>query len=156
MPDSSIDRSVTLPEVPAMNDRVVYNFLRELRGAIAAAYDNLAERINLFLVLQDWQYSTHPQLTASQNDYNLGDGVVHRFSTGGPQTVTGFLAPQVGSFIIVLNEGPDAITIANESASSSADNRILNASGGDFVLNNDQTAAYWYDNEFKRWRQISL
>jgi hypothetical protein len=170
MPDSGIERTITLPDLSLLklsglnnleDALAIKDHLRQLHESIAAAHDDLAKRINEFIVFQEWGETTHAQFTADQNNYNLGDGVVHRLSSDASRAVTGFLAPVVARFVVCLNVGAQNITFPHQSASSDADNRIITATGATLTLASAQSVAFWYDlvpeaSPVRRWRQLTL
>ena len=164
MPDSAIERTIVLPGIPRLHgggedpDVVsIYDHVRELHTAIAAAYDNLAARINEFMYLQDWQHATYAQITADQNNFQLQNAVVHRLSSDAPRAITGILAPAVSRFIICLNDGQFAISFLHDDIASDMENRVYLATAP-FDLAPGMSAAFWYDTDptVLKWRQLTL
>ena len=72
----------------------------------------------------------------------------------GSFTVTGFAGGERGRVLMVANTTAQQWTIANESASSSAQNRIITATGADVVLTaaGGSHAVFIYDSTSERWR----
>jgi hypothetical protein len=165
--DSGIERTVTLPELPKLSGIAfedildIHEYLRRLNEAIAAFHDQLAGRINEFLVFQEWQETTPDQITGNQNNYPLVEGMVQRLSSDAPHSITGLLAPQVARLVICLNVGFDDISFLHQSLLSDAENRIITATGARLVLAAAQSVAFWYDpgieaSPVNRWRQLTL
>lgn len=106
-----------------------------------------------------WQDKTDlTQITSDQNDYDVG--AKQRSSIGlssdAARNITGILATSVndGAFLFIQNRGSFAITLKDESASSSAANRFaLNA---DLVLDADAGCILQYDATSSRWRALGV
>lgn len=94
------------------------------------------------------------QITADQNNYNPGTGSFHRLSTDAARTITGFVAEATGSPMFIANVGAFNLVIANESASSTAANRVITGTGADVTLNPDDSAIFLYDGASARWRMF--
>lgn len=100
---------------------------------------------------------TPPAIAAQQNDYtaNLHYARVLRMTATGAQTVTGFKDIGDSREVTVINVGgADNITIANESASSTAAYRVITGTGSDLVLAPGKYARMIYDDVSDRWRVI--
>lgn len=98
---------------------------------------------------------TEPQLTANQNNFPLAPGfALHRFTTDGvARTITGFAGGAPGRVKFFCNAGGGAnITLNNQDAASSAENRIITGTGGNVAITPDQLVYLIYDNTSQRWR----
>lgn len=101
------------------------------------------------------------QITSDQNDYTFGTGTapilsVYRVSTdsngGAGRAITGIQQSGTGQTITTINVGSNPLTLVDESASSTAANRL--ALNGDIVLQADESVMLWYDGTTARWRPI--
>jgi hypothetical protein len=95
-------------------------------------------------------------LAADQNDYNptgLSTASTLRLSaTGAARTITGLAGGGDGRILLLHNVGSLDLTLADESASSTAGNRFaLNAA---VTLAGDQSTLLQYDSTSSRWRVI--
>ena len=149
-----IDRQIFLPDLPDIEDRRTREHFRRLQEAVAAAYDELAKRMNEFSYEVHWGAETPAQITAGQNNYQLGEAVVHRLSTDASRTITGFVAPLIERMDLIINVGAQDLVIANQSGSSSAANRVITVSGADTTLGANGTMMLWYDLTTARYREI--
>lgn len=98
---------------------------------------------------------TTPQVTADQNNYPLPKGDPIRLSTDASRTFTGFTPPRVGTFVMV-NVGSFDLVIANNSGSSSAENRVMCHTGADITLNANESVQMYYDYTSSRWRTVGF
>ena len=97
---------------------------------------------------------TPPAIASTQNNYSLGEGKKFRLSTsGGAQIITGFANVQPGREIFLYNVGANNITLNNQDAGSSAENRIITGTGAAVVVAPDGSAVLVYDNITLRWRK---
>lgn len=96
------------------------------------------------------------QITGSQNNYsptNWDTSNTVRLDSDAAYDITGFDAGDSGQMKMVHNIGSYTLTLKNESASSSAANRLdLN---DDVQLKSKQMIVMQYDNTSSRWRVIS-
>lgn len=101
---------------------------------------------------------TPPQLTASVNNYDptgLRTCNFLRLSANGNYNITGLERPPTGNQgIFIVNVGGNNITISDNSASSSANNRFL--IGGSKTLQTDEGMMIIYDQTSLRWRSQSV
>src|SRR3990172_2029911 len=95
-------------------------------------------------------------LSSDQNDYAIGESLFLRLSATTPVSITGFAAGSNGRMLWVVNNGTNAITLVNQSASSTAANRFVNLSGGDYVLANNDSVLMVYDGTATKWRVFQL
>ena len=100
----------------------------------------------------EWLASTPSQITANQNNYAITASTFYRLSTDASRTITGFDDGVDGRFIIIANVGSFPIVLANQSASSSAENRIITGTGGSLTLLPDEQIKAVYDATTQRWR----
>jgi hypothetical protein len=95
------------------------------------------------------------QLTANQNDYDIGDRVlVLRMSSDASRTITGFQGGKRGRWFLLINVGAQNIVLANQSVSSVAANRILTGTGASLTIAGDNAVQMYYDSTTARWRVI--
>ena len=97
--------------------------------------------------------ATPEQITADQNNYSLPDAILCRFSTDAARTITGFGGAKAG-LKMIANVGVNNLVLANDSASSDAENRILTHSGANITLSAGQLAIMTYDFTSGRWRAL--
>ncbi len=99
---------------------------------------------------------TPSAISADQNDYNptgLATASTLRLSaTGAARTLTGLAGGSDGRVLLVHNVGSLSLTLADESASSSAANRF--ALSASVTLAADQSTLLQYDSTSSRWRVI--
>jgi hypothetical protein len=100
---------------------------------------------------------TPPQITADQNDYNptgLSTCGILRLETNGTNRIITGIAAQLNGFVltIVNIDASKNIQLTNQSASSTAANRILTG-GFNIVMNPNETCTLWYDGITQRWRR---
>ena len=99
---------------------------------------------------------TPSQITADQNNYaptGAGAATTLRLSSDASRSITGMTGGQDGLVRILINVGAYAITLKDESASSTAANRF--ALDADVTLQAEQTAVLRYDATDSRWRILS-
>lgn len=95
------------------------------------------------------------QITADQNNYSLPNTMIIRLSTDALRTITGFAGARPGISIIV-NVGTQDLVIANSSASSTAENRVLCHTGANITLNANESVQIFYDFSTLRWRTVGF
>jgi hypothetical protein len=101
--------------------------------------------------------STPAQITADQNNYNptgLGSSSILRISSDATRTITGLVNLDGGAVVHLLNVGSNQISLANESASSSAANRFA-LTGSGFSITAGGSVMLFYDAVSSRWRVLS-
>lgn len=89
----------------------------------------------LYLV---WNPVTLPQLTASQNDFDVGPYTFVDMTSDAPRTITGIAGGIKGRVLILANVGlvaGNTIILANLSASSLAINRIAIMGAANLTMN---------------------
>lgn len=97
-------------------------------------------------------------ITANQSDYNptgLVTAAVLRLASDAAREITGLQGGDDGRVLLVVNSGSFSITLKNQNAGSSANNRFL--FGGDIVLQPGagQTLLYDTTGATNRWRGIN-
>lgn len=98
--------------------------------------------------------STPAQITGNQNDYAHGNARILRLDVDANRTITGFVAGVDGQEMRVqnINTGGFRITVANDSASSAAANRVLNSTGANVDVLAGTWMDLWYDGTTGKWR----
>ena len=99
---------------------------------------------------------TLAQITANQNDYELGIGSMFRLSSDASRTITGLQGGTAGEGIVLINVGSFDIVLANQSASSGSINRIITGTGANLTIGTGESAMLFYDNTTERWRVQSV
>lgn len=115
--------------------------------------DQESQQVRDILTKSDISQASPLQVTADQDDYSLPDGELIRFSTDAARTITGFAGARAG-LIMVTNVGSNNLIIANDSASSAAENRLLIPNGVNITLNGGANEGFImrYDFVSLRWR----
>jgi|SRR3990167_4720362 len=122
-----------------------------------AAYFNTYWRDN-FQALADAANYTAPSetISADQNDWNpsgLATAQIIRISAvGATRTITGIVAQPAGTFLYLINVGNETITLAHQSASSVAANRLICPNVGNRNLTVRFGALAVYMSADARWR----
>jgi hypothetical protein len=94
------------------------------------------------------------QITGNQNDYAPTAGDIIRISSDAARTITGLTAGASGDVRVLVNVGSFAITLAHQSASSTAANRFLVSFGSDYIIAANAAATLIYDGTTSRWRVV--
>lgn len=94
------------------------------------------------------------QITADQNDYNpSGAGAgIWRLNSDATRVITGIAGGVAGRRLTLQNVGSFDIELADQSALSTAANRIITGFQANAVLAPDRSATLWYDDVTSRWR----
>lgn len=107
-----------------------------------------------------WCYQTETPWAADQNDWigpsDAGfEAVVYRIQADpDPASLTGMVAAGDGQVVCLMNVGVLAITLKNESASSTAANRFYLPGSADLVLSVYDSVICWYDPIDTRWKVL--
>ena len=136
------------------NDAIIEELVRRM-GTLEAETKRLASLKTLFTILNE---NTPAQITSTQNDYNPGDYDSLRLSADAARTITGISGGVTGRVLRLVIVGSFSITLAHESASSAAENRIRTPAGVDLVFSASATSAgalLYYDSTTERWRVLS-
>lgn len=100
---------------------------------------------------------TPTQLTANVNNWNPGRNLNVRASSDASRNVTGIANLQEdGQIMYLWNVGSQNIVLVNESASSTAANRLHTSTGADITLAANKCALLFYDGATQRWRVTLL
>mgnify|MGYP003324877636 CR=1 FL=1 len=95
------------------------------------------------------------QIVAQQDNYNptgLTDAGIVRLTSDAARDITGIANGRTGRILSVMNVGTFAITLKNESSSSSASNRIKGSA--DIVIAAQDSVLLQYDGTDSRWRKV--
>lgn len=96
-----------------------------------------------------------PQITANQNDYLPTDGRYAfgwRLTSNAARTITGIGGGVDGKVLTLLNVGSYNITLAHNSTSSQASNRIITGTSADRNIGPNTTITLIYDGTSQFWR----
>ena len=91
---------------------------------------------------------------ATTNNYAPAAGDIIRLSSSAAATITGIAAGASGDTRVLVNVGSFSITLAHQSASSTAANQFLVSFGADYILGANAAAVIVYDATTTRWRVI--
>lgn len=78
------------------------------------------------------------------------------FTGGGNKTATGFADGAISRQLTLLNKGSGTLTVAHESADSSASNRVVTPTGADVVIDEGGGATLFYDDGNSRWTLLGM
>ena len=96
-----------------------------------------------------------PQITSSQNNYDVGNYDMIILQASGAHTITGFSGGVDGRWLYVLFSAANSVTFAHNSASSDSANRILTYSGANITITARQAVLFVYDNQTAtQWRLL--
>lgn len=96
------------------------------------------------------------QITADQNDYNLGTGTFFRLVSNASRNITGLANGADGRMVYLVNVGANNIVLQNQNAGSTDANKIITGTGADVTLAADNAATLIYDAASQRWRVLSV
>jgi len=100
-------------------------------------------------------FQTGPSWGSAQNNVVINDGVnVYRMSSSTSVNVSGFTGGVDGRIVHFANVGSNAITFLDESALSTAANRIRTTGAG-LSITEQGGCTMWYDITSSRWRIMS-
>ncbi|HET8957337.1 MAG TPA: glycosyl hydrolase family 28-related protein [Microcella sp.] len=111
--------------------------------------------------LMQWNGIISPTISADQNNWSptgLGAANVIRVTaSGAARTITGIAGGASGRVLVIINVGTSfAVTLAGESASSTAANRIIALNEAEAEqLGLGHSSVLWYDSTSERWRIIA-
>ncbi len=86
---------------------------------------------------------------------DFGPNSSYRLNPAAPLTVTGIANGVDGKLLTLMNTSTSTVTLANQSSSSTAGNRIITGNDIDLILNPNSSALLQYDSTNSRWRVIS-
>lgn len=95
--------------------------------------------------------TTPAKISSDVNDYSIADYSVLRLSTDANRTITGMSGGIKGRKLQIFNVGLYAITLANESASSTAENRFNFSVTSNVVVLSGSSIQLYYDYAQRRW-----
>ena len=93
-----------------------------------------------------------PMLVADQNNYHpagLGRASVVKLASDAARTITGIEGGYEGRVLLIINAGGNPITFSNDSAASTATNRM--AFSANLRLAGKQSLTLRYDSSAQRW-----
>ncbi len=121
---------------------------------------NFLNIVNCLAILGGTEF-TPAEITSDQNNYSTVDsdgknaGVL-RLSSDASRTITGLANGEANRFLYLINVGSNDIVLANQSASSTAANRIITGTGASLTMEADDVSFLYYDSTTARWRVISF
>jgi len=130
---------------------------QKLRRAIETSVADIERRVSSLLTTQGTLAAGAQAITlvnGTNNNISVGYATYVRIS--GPSaafTITGIANPEKGRVLILRNTTGQTMTLANDSASSSTENRISTQTGANIVMRGSggQTAIFVYDSTQLRW-----
>lgn len=117
-------------------------------GILTQGYVNVGTAVYVIGVLSP------AQITSDQNNYaptGFADAYTLRLNTDASRTITGIAGGAAGRKIQIVNIGSFDLVLADDSASSTAGNRILLPNGA-LTIRPDGGVTLWYDTTSSRWR----
>jgi len=143
---TSSERNMTMPAI--RHDDVLLRLIKDV-----SYIRSILNRVTVNLPLYDLQNENTPtQIDSDENNYNPGYYDVLRLASDvAGRTITGFRGGVKGRFLRLFNVGNYEIILANQSASSTAANRIVTPTGFDLILNAGGEIALYYDATQSRW-----
>jgi hypothetical protein len=95
---------------------------------------------------------TPATLTTSTNDYAPGNGDIYRLSASAAVNLTGWTAWTDGTLKMLVNVGSFVITLKHQNTSSSASNRFITPTAGDYALSPGSSMVMYWDATDSRVR----
>jgi len=92
--------------------------------------------------------------TGTSNDVSFGTGALFRLTGASAQTITGIAGGANGRIITLVNAASQAATIANNSGSSSAGNKIITGTGANITVVAGGSISLVYDSGDSVWRVV--
>lgn len=134
--------------------------ISEVAGKTAAVSLDIADIADLQQALDDklaadnyilfrWATKT---ISGTVNNYTVSPANMLRLNTIGSPAITGFSGGSDSAWHRIINVSVNNIVIRHESASSSANNRIILPGGVDRIVVPNTDAIFFYDDAAKRWR----
>ncbi len=120
----------------------------------AQAQNTLAGNLTVQQTVKLTGAASPAQITSNVNDYaptGFATASVLRLQSDVPRTITGLAGGVAGRMVWLTNVGSQTITLATESASSTAANRFAFGALG-FDLPAGGSLSIWYDTTSSRWR----
>lgn len=106
-----------------------------------------------------WEHITPTALSAHTNDYSpsgWSDARFVRISATAAWQLSGFAANVAQPFKWIINVGVNNITLMNNTAPSTAVNRIITHTGSNLVLEPNEAVFIYYDTVDSRWRTLDF
>ena len=94
--------------------------------------------------------------TGTQNNVNLGPSSLVRYAGSADSTFTGISGGTDGRIIHLMNASAYTVTITNQDASSTDENRVITPTGASIVIKPTTTAMMQYDSGASRWRILAV
>jgi hypothetical protein len=105
-------------------------------------------------------YTIEETIAAQADDYEPSNWAtldMLRVQLTGSQTITGFVALSAHNYKSIVNaDASDTLTLAHESASSTAGNRIITPTGTNLAIPPGHVVELAYDSVESRWRVVSV
>jgi fibronectin-binding autotransporter adhesin len=90
--------------------------------------------------------------TGTSSDVAFGNASLYRLTGASAQTITGIAGGSDGRILTLVNAGSASATLANNSGSSSAANRITTGTGTDIIVPVGSSISLIYDSTASLWR----
>ena len=106
-----------------------------------------------------WNTISPAAIAAQADNYNptgFADADSVRVTLTGDQTITGFVHGNVDRVVLFNIDGTDSLTLAHESASSTAANRIACPNGANYVMEPNSAVLMERDATSSRWRVVAV
>jgi len=103
------------------------------------------------------KHQSPTQLSAGQDDYDIGAGETFRLSSTSGVTITGIQSGDTSQSrrMRIFNTGSNDITFANQSTSSDPGNRIITGTGANKTVSADESIDLEYHPDDLRWRILT-
>ncbi len=142
--------TLNIPDASATNRGLVTSGTQTISGAKTLS-GNLTVSGD-FITPKGTDYAT----TGSHNDVDFGSGYLFRYTGLGVATFTGITGGADGKQIRIMNASSFAVTLVNESLSSTDINRIVTASSLNQTVPAGVSIGLEYDSAISRWRIVVL
>lgn len=101
-----------------------------------------------------YKHGTDFATTGTSNDVSFGSGTLFRLTGASSQTITGIASGTDGRQLTLMNTASQAATLANNSASSVAANRIITGTGSDLTIAAGASVSLVYDSSASLWHVV--
>jgi len=102
-----------------------------------------------------FQRGTDYTTTGTTNNVSFADASLIRLTGASAQTITGIAGGRNGELLTIINAGATTASLTNESASSTAANRITTGTSANLPLPSGASISLVYDSGASRWRITS-
>jgi len=134
--------------MPAIrHDDILLRLIKDV-SYIRSILNKIVVNLPLFDIANE---NTPTQLTANQNDYVIGNYDVLRLTSDADRTITGLRRGVKGRSLQIFNVGNFVITLAHQSASSTAEYRFAFATGTNHIILPGSSIKVYYDSTQERW-----